>query len=133
MFLLGLGLLTLSAKAQEPSPPPPLFFLRIFICLLCTCNVSLHCIHKKSSKYYIHLISSTVHIFFFSVFYLYFFFLLNIYKNPHIYFYTDTKNLTIFLQLLRCQFFISQNKLIKYETMINYNWIFCENVMTLVG
>ena len=53
-----------------PPPPPPLFlqvhhlrlniffFLRIFICLLYTCNVSLHYIHKKSSKYYIQLTSS---------------------------------------------------------------------------
>ena len=54
-----------------PSPPPLFFsssptwfefffffFKWIFICLLCTYNVSLHCIHRKSSKYYIHLISS---------------------------------------------------------------------------
>ena len=34
------------------------FFLRIFICLFCTCNVSLHCIHTKGSKYYTHLINS---------------------------------------------------------------------------
>ena len=31
-----------------------------------------------------------------------FFFLLIIYKNPHIYCYTDTTNFTIFSQLLRC-------------------------------
>ena len=31
------------------------FFLKDFICLLCTCNVSLYCIHTKSSKYYVHL------------------------------------------------------------------------------
>ena len=30
-------------------------FLRIFICLFCTYNVSLHCIHTKNGKYYIHL------------------------------------------------------------------------------
>ena len=41
-----------------------IFFLRIFIYLLCTCNISLHCIHIKSSNYYIHLISSIVHIWF---------------------------------------------------------------------
>ena len=29
------------------------------------------------------------------------FFLLNIYKNPHIYCYTDTTNFTIFSQLLK--------------------------------
>ena len=42
--------------------------------------------------------------FFFSLFSLPFvlFFLLNIYKNPHIYCYTDTTNFTIFLQLLKC-------------------------------
>ena len=34
------------------------FFLKIFVCLLCTCNVNLYCIHTKSNKYYIHLISS---------------------------------------------------------------------------
>ena len=28
MFFLELGLLTLSAKAQEPSPPPPPFFFK---------------------------------------------------------------------------------------------------------
>ena len=33
-----------------------------------------------------------------------------------------TTNFTIFLQLLRCQFLISQNKIIKYETVINHNW-----------
>ena len=38
------------------------------------------------------------------------FFLLNIYKNPHIYCYTHTTNFIIFSQLLNCQFFISQNK-----------------------
>ena len=50
------------------------------------------------------------------------FYLLNIYKNPHIYCYTDTINFTIFSQLLKCQFLISQNKIIKYETVTNYNW-----------
>ena len=40
----------------------------------------------------------------------------------YIYCYTDITNFTIFLQLLRCQFFISQNKIIKYETMTNHNW-----------
>ena len=59
--------------------------------------------------------------FLFSVFRLYFFFLLIIYKNPHIYCYTNTINFTIFSQLLRCQFLISQNKIIKYETVTNYN------------
>ena len=49
------------------------------------------------------------------------FFLLNIYKNPHIYCYIDTTNFTIFSQLLRCQFFITQNKIIKYETVTNHN------------
>ena len=45
-----------------------------------------------------------------------------------------TINFIIFLQLLMCQFFISQNQIIKYEIMTNYNWkkIFCENVVTLV-
>ena len=37
----------------------------------------------------------------------------------YIYCYTDTINFTIFSQLLRCQFLISQNKIIKYETVTN--------------
>ena len=32
-----------------------IILLRIFTCLLCTCNISLYCIHTKSGKYYIHL------------------------------------------------------------------------------
>ena len=32
-----------------------IILLRIFICLFCTCNISLYCIHTKSDKYYIHL------------------------------------------------------------------------------
>ena len=40
----------------------------------------------------------------------------------HIYSYTDTTNFTIFSQLLRCQFLIGRNKLIKYETMTNQHW-----------
>ena len=40
----------------------------------------------------------------------------------YIYYYTDTTNFTIFSQLLRCQFLISQNKIIKYKTVINHNW-----------
>ena len=36
-----------------------------------------------------------------------FFFLLNIYKNSHIYCYINTINFTIFSQLLRCQFLIN--------------------------
>ena len=39
----------------------------------------------------------------------------------YIYYYTDTTNFTIFSQLLRYQFLISQNKIIKYETVINHN------------
>ena len=59
--------------------------------------------------------------FFFPIFCLYYFFLLNIYKNPRIYCYTGTTNFTIFSQLLRYQFFICQNKIIKYETVTNHN------------
>ena len=55
--------------------------------------------------------------FFFKVFRLFFFFSFYIY----IYIYTDTINFTIFSQLLRCQFLISQNKIIKYETLTNHN------------
>ena len=40
---------------------------------------------------------------------------------PFIYCYIDTTNFIIFSQLLKCQFFISQNKIIKYETVTNYN------------
>ena len=39
----------------------------------------------------------------------------------YIYIYTDTINFTIFSQLLKYQFLISQNKIIKYETMTNHN------------
>ena len=53
--------------------------------------------------------------FFFSVFRLY------LYIYIYIYFYTDTINFTIFSQLLKYQFLISQNKIIKYETVTNYN------------
>ena len=38
-----------------------------------------------------------------------------------IYSYTDTTNFTIFSQLLKCQFLISQNKIIKYKTVTNHN------------
>ena len=38
----------------------------------------------------------------------------------YIYCYTDVTNFTIFSQLLRCQFLISQNKIIKYETVTNH-------------
>ena len=40
----------------------------------------------------------------------------------YIYCYIDITNFTIFSQLLRCQFFISQNKIIKYEIVTNHNW-----------
>ena len=39
----------------------------------------------------------------------------------YIYCYTDTTNLIIFSQLLRCQFLISQNKIIIYKTVTNHN------------
>ena len=47
---------------------------------------------------------------------LYFFF-----SFIYIYCFTDIINFTIFSQLLRCQFLISQNKIIKYETVTNHN------------
>ena len=43
---------------------------------------------------------------------------------PHvlyIYCYIDTTNFTIFLPLLKCQFLLRQNKIIKYETVTNHN------------
>ena len=63
-----------------------------------------------------------------------FFFLLNIYMSWHIYCYTYTTNFTILSQLLRRQFFIGQNKIIKYETVTNDDWkyMFCENVVTFI-
>ena len=64
---------------------------------------------------------ATTFFFFFSLLFVLFFFLLNIYKNPCIYCYTDTINFTIFSQLLRFQFLISQNKIIKYENVTNRN------------
>ena len=47
-------------------------------------------------------------------FVLFFFFLLNIYMSWHIYCHTDITNFAIFWQLLRFQFFIGWNKIIKY-------------------
>ena len=47
-------------------------------------------------------------------------FFFNIYMSWHIYYYTDTTNFIIFSQLLRCQFLISQNKIIKYEIVTNH-------------
>ena len=72
--------------------------------------------------------------FFFPIISLCFFFLWNIYVSWHIYGYTDTKDFTIFSQLLTCQFLTSRNKIIKYETMTNHNWklTFWENVTTLI-
>ena len=60
--------------------------------------------------------------FFLSNRFVFFFFLLNIDVSWHLYCYTDITNFTIFSQLLTCQFIISQNKIIKYETVINHNW-----------
>ena len=51
----------------------------------------------------------------------FFFPFIYIYIYIYIYSYTDATNFTIFSQLLRCQFFISQNKIIKYETVTNHN------------
>ena len=45
-----------------------------------------------------------------------------IYMSWHIYCYTDTTNFIIFSQLLRYQFLINRNKIIKYENMTNHNW-----------
>ena len=59
-----------------------------------------------------------IYFFFFSVFSLYFF-------SFDIYCYTDITNFTIFSQLLRYQFLISQNKIIKCETVTNHNWNKC--------
>ena len=55
---------------------------------------------------------ATVVTFFFSVFRMYYI---------YIYCYIDTTNFTIFLPLLKCQFLLSQNKIIKYETVTNHN------------
>ena len=52
---------------------------------------------------------------------IFFFFGLPFFFLIYIYCYTDTTNFTIFSQLLRCQFLISQNKIIKYETVTNHN------------
>ena len=42
-------------------------------------------------------------------------------KNAFTPYYIDMENFIIFSQLLRCQFLKSQNKIIKYETVTNYN------------
>ena len=60
---------------------------------------------------------TSLHCFFF-----FFFVLFIIIMSWHIYCYTDIKNFTIFSQLLRCQFLISQNKIIKYEIVTNHSW-----------
>ena len=56
-------------------------------------------------------VTTVVIVFFFFSFRMYFFFLLYIYIYIYILFYYLT-NFTIFLQLLRCQFFISHNKIL---------------------
>ena len=50
----------------------------------------------------------------------FFLFLFLFFQSVYTFFYIT--NSTIFSQLLRCQFFIDRNKIIKYETVTNYNW-----------
>ena len=59
-------------------------------------------------------VATVAMVLFFWVIGLCFFLLLNIYMSCYIYCYTDTINFTIFSQLLRCQFLIGRNKIIKY-------------------
>ena len=48
-------------------------------------------------------------------------FLVIFFLSWYIYYYIDLTNFTIFSQLLRCQFLIGRNKIIKYETVTNHN------------
>ena len=75
-----------------------------FLVLNSSYSARQHCSYSSYSFYFIFL-SSVCTFFFF-----------------YIYCYTNTTNFTIFSQLLRCQFLISQNKIIKYETVTNHNW-----------
>ena len=90
----------------------------IFSQLLACANVLKHCSYM--------VLVSWATFFFFSqvlksnysakfVFVFFFFSFKYLCKLVYIYCYTDTTNFTIFSQLLRYQFLISQNKIIKYE------------------
>ena len=79
--------------------------------LMCT-NALKHCNYNALVSW---ATVATVIFFFSSNRFVIFFFLLNIYVSWYIYCYTNTKNFTIFSQLLTCQFLTSRNKIIKYE------------------
>ena len=57
-------------------------------------------------------IVATIYFFSSNIWFVFFFFLLNIDISWHLYCYTDTTNFTIFSQLLTCQFLTSWNKII---------------------
>ena len=86
----------------------------------CASSVFALCMHYSYNSA---LVSWVFFFFFFLVIALCFFFLLNIDVSWHLYCYIDTTNFTIFSQLLICQFLTSRNKIIKYETVANYNCI----------
>ena len=85
----------------------------------CASSVFTLCMHYRCNSA---LVSWVFFFFFFSVINLCFFFF-NIDVSWHLYCYIDTINFTIFSQLLMYQFFTSRNKIIKYETVANYNCI----------
>ena len=85
--------------------------------LQCFGTVHSECLHCASTVAATVLWWDTSLFFFFSLPFV--LFLKYIYKNPHIYCYTNTTNFTIFLQLLKYQFLASRNKIIKYKTVTN--------------
>ena len=101
---------------------------------LCIYNINLHC--KCNVYFYIYILHIkrvneksysnfvTVVMVYLTFWHFFFFFGLSFvpfFSSFYIYCYTNTTNFTIFSQLLRYQFLISQNKIIKYETVINHN------------
>ena len=74
-------------------------FIQRFSLFICSSILVSHFFFLNSS-YSTKWHSSNIFFFFSLPFVL--FFLLNIYKNPHIYCYTNTTNFTIFSQLLKC-------------------------------
>ena len=89
-------------------------FIHRFSLFICSSILVSHFFFFNSSYSTKWHCSYSSYIFFSLPFVLFFFF--------YIYCYTDTTNFIIFSQLLRSQFLISQNKIIKYKTITNHNW-----------
>ena len=114
----GVGLLQLEfpiSYIQKAAMPLQYFGTVHLVCLHCSSTVEVTVLWWGTLPFFFFFRTvATVVIVFFCLPFVLFFFLL------YILFYYTT-NFTIFLQLLRCQFLISQNKIIKYETVTNHN------------